>query len=214
MLGLSLATFGPARVCAEEPTERDGIHVRGSVGATALSLNRQTTREGSPGSWVFRGDSSSVRGPAVAADLSLGGSVAPGMVVGATLLGQVLPSARLELNSGESFKLSSPLRFWALGPMVDVYPSADDGFHFGGTLGVARAIAETSDPAFPKLGGHGAALTLAIGYEWRLAGRSALGLLGRGTVAFVAMDQETATSSATERDWLVSIGAAVTYAYY
>ena len=71
-----------------------------------------------------------------------------------------------------------------LGITLDWYPNAAGGFHFGGTLGFAAAVAQRPDSdAFENMGGGGFALSLLVGYDWWIADEWSLGALARFTGA-------------------------------
>ena len=149
----------------------DGLYARLTVG-TALRGDEQTLP-------VAMGDPNKTSAGSLALDLELavGGSLAPGVVLGGALLA-LLGSPVLDLEAAGFGKprITIPT---ALAVFLTWYPSARGGWFVQGLLGGARGertggTSEADDAAF--VGGVGG---LGGGYEWWLASEWSAGVSGR-----------------------------------
>jgi hypothetical protein len=142
------------------------------------------------------------RGGGVALELAIGGTVAEGLVIGGGLYtagastvhwkGDALrPSTGSDSATGENGGLG------LLGVFVDYYPTAKDGFHVQGALGIGTLTFDSDGssgiPNENWAGGGGGAM-LGVGYEvwvgsqWSLGGVARL-LLMSGSLRGEATDR-------------------------
>ncbi|HMJ15129.1 MAG TPA: hypothetical protein VK524_27130 [Polyangiaceae bacterium] len=156
----------------------DGFFLRIGLGVGGMAMERST--EGRLYGQTQPGQDSSVSGPAGMFELSIGGTPAAGLVVAGTILSHSMADPTLEFDGGGEAELGGPLLFAMIGATVDWYPNPQKGFHFGGTLGPAFAVAETPEGAvFDNIGGAGIGLSALVGYDWWVSDEWSLGVLGR-----------------------------------
>jgi hypothetical protein len=127
------------------------------------------------------------RGIASLSDFAIGGTVAPGWVVGGGIYSVDLVASTYR-TSGSSItalpsELDPGLRVMSLfGPFVDWYPNVRGGFHAQAALGLSTLT--------PHLFGHpatdrseylavGGGLLIGTGYEWWVADEWSIGVLGQ-----------------------------------
>jgi hypothetical protein len=215
---VALATIAAAGGAQANPFgyhEHDRLYVRWSGGVASLSVARSTEREGTASSSAYEGDSSSLGGASIFAELSIGGTPFRNLVIAGTLLGNNLPAAWLNLASGSRLVLGSPLWFAFLGPTVDFFPLRSGGFHAGVGVGWAVATAGVQqDHLFDTIGGGGVGGTLSTGYDVWVADDWSLGLIGRAVVARIRGEEQAATAVGREHDTVSSFSVAVTALYH
>jgi hypothetical protein len=166
--------------CAAEPGARthDGFFARSSPGLAFY--------------WAHVEDSSSVprrsgvRGIGQGGELALGGTPAPGLVVGGSVwTGRLDPvfieGGRRVSSDDDSVKLTQ-LR---LGPFVDYYPNVSLGFH--GTAGMALVAEFESDTLGDAIEpvAYGVSLVTGVGHEWFVSDEVSFGFLARFAVGGV-----------------------------
>jgi hypothetical protein len=125
------------------------------------------------------------RGIASLSDLAIGGTVAPGWVVGGGIysLDLVASTLRSDESSLEPIptEIDPGLRSLALlAPFVDWYPNVRGGFHAQAALGLATLVPRVfGHPATTQSGysAVGGALLLGTGYEWWVADEWSIGVL-------------------------------------
>lgn len=157
------------------------------------------------------------RGIGTLGELALGGTIAPGWVLGGGVYAcDVLAATFRSSGADVPAELDPGLRNAGLiAAFVDVYPDPHRGLHFQGALGLATLT--------PRVFGHpaterseylalGAGLMFGAGYEVWIADEWSLGVLARTTVAFVAGDDELGTSF--RHLVLTSPGLLVTLTYH
>jgi hypothetical protein len=194
--------------------EHDGFYLRLSGGAGALAVDRSTESEGPQNSLVY-GDSSSVGGTSIFAELSIGGTPFRRVVVAGTLLGNNLPAAGLELASGSRLSLGSPLWFAFLGPTVDIFPVVSGGFHIGAGAGWAVATAGVQqDRLFDTFGGGGIGATLSGGYDAWVSDDWSVGVIVRAVLARIRGEQQSSTVVGREYDTVSSLSIAATALFH
>jgi hypothetical protein len=128
------------------------------------------------------------RGMATVSDLAIGGTIAPGWVIGGGIYSLDLIASTFR-TSEDSVAVVVPeeldpgLRSLSLiAPFVDWYPNVHGGFHAQAALGLATLT--------PRLFGHpatdnseylalGAGLLIGTGYEWWVADEWSIGVLGQ-----------------------------------
>jgi hypothetical protein len=140
------------------------------------------------------------RGMATVGELSFGGTLGSGWVLGggiysADLIASTYKSAPGSPNS-VPLELDPELRGLALiAPFFDWYPNPARGFHFQAALGLATLTPRVfGDPATEQSEylAVGGALMLGTGYEWWVADEWSLGILTRTTVAVLGGKDEAA----------------------
>jgi hypothetical protein len=127
----------------------------------------------------------SIGGAGYSVALALGGSIAPGLILGATI--------RVEGANGSlhgSPYGSSAVGITELGLLVDWYPNADIGWHLGGEGGFGDVlISPSGGNADMSNGSFGGAVF--GGYDWRLTdSRWAFGVLAVASGVFVGNLQD------------------------
>jgi hypothetical protein len=124
-------------------------------------------------------------GAGITLDLSIGGAILPGFILGGALL--VQGASLRSSNSQAGLSDDRQAAFVALGVVADIYPKPDQGFHVGGFLGLA-GLGSGTDPLSPidrssttweRSGRNGAAIAAHGGYEWWIASRWSMGVMGR-----------------------------------
>jgi hypothetical protein len=128
---------------------------------------------------------SEVSGSGASFDFMMGGTPAPGLVVGGGILFQETFSPSVPQPEGTSVPGFDPgtlssLPFLMIGPMVDAFPNPSYGFHFGGLLGLAQM--GLKDNQGNSSGGVGIAAWL--GYMWWTSSQWSIGGLVRGSAAW------------------------------
>lgn len=195
--------------------EHDGFYLRMSGGAASLAVDRSTEREGAQTSSAYAGDSSSIAGTSIFAELSIGATPFRNVVIAGTILGNNLPAAWLELASGSRLVLGSPLWFAFLGPTVDLYPAPSGGFHVGGGAGWAVATAGVQqDRLFDTVGGGGVGATLSTGYDAWISDDWSVGFIARAVVARIRGEETSAVAVGREYDTVSSFSFAATALFH
>jgi hypothetical protein len=208
---------GPSRAETGNPFgwhEHDGFYLRFGSGPSVVNLNRSTEHSGSGGTVSYQGDESTVEGVAVGSELSIGATPFESVVIGGSLLAHLVPSAALDLADGSSVELDSSLGFVFIGPTVDVFPNPRGGLHLGGGVGFAAVTASVPDVLFDSIGGSGAGVTAAVGYDFWVDDDWSLGVLGRGTAALLGSEQQEGGVTGSERDTLTVLGITLSALYH
>jgi hypothetical protein len=128
----------------------------------------------------------SVRGVLGLFDITIGGTVAEGLVIGGALFGGGTSTAHwrgnslreLEGNAGSEDVAGKEASLAFLGVLIDYYPDPRGGFHVLGGVGLAslgfERNAEDALPPEPWEGGGGG-LVLGVGYDAWIADQWSLG---------------------------------------
>lgn len=155
---------------ADEPRTHDGFFLRGTLGFGGLGVRSKV-----------HGHEAGTSGSGPSTELSLGGNVSRPIVLGGSLITFVVPNPK-ERN-GDTTKLHHTQYFGMLGPFVEVYPDARNGFSFGGLFGLAwmRNQPTTTDRPIEHERRVGMALSLSIANTWFVNDAWSLGLLVRAT---------------------------------
>jgi hypothetical protein len=127
------------------------------------------------------------RGIAALSDFAIGGTVAPGWVVGGRIFSVDLVASTYRASGSGVVPVPDELdpglrNLSVIGPFVDWYPNVRGGFHAQGGLGLATLT--------PRLFGHpatqrseylavGGALVLGTGYDWWVADEWSIGFMGQ-----------------------------------
>jgi hypothetical protein len=166
LLSSSLAL---AQAATETPDvrEHDGFYLRLGLGL-GYAIGTSKPDEGSA--------DADVTGIGIPSELAIGGTIAPGMVIGGGAYNIFLPSPTYKNESvdvdGGATQLGS------LGPFIDYYLDPKGGIHFGGALLFASAAVAETDVA-PKASGFGFGGALMGGYEVFVGDQWSIGVIGR-----------------------------------
>jgi len=111
-------------------------------------------------------------------ELAFGGTPSPGLAMGGGIFGSNTPTVTYEL-AGTEFEGGaagiSNLEFF-----IDFYPMPDQGFHFGGGVGLSLISAtESTEGLEDDYFGAGFGLHAAIGYEGWVGKEWGIGVQGR-----------------------------------
>jgi hypothetical protein len=146
------------------------------------------------------------RGSGAALEIALGGTVAPGLVIGGGIYSVSLRETTWEANAARRYSEDGGNTIEGgeggisvLGVMLDFYPSPRGGFHLQGALGLgALQLNDDSKTRFPgeDWEGGGGGLMLGAGYEFWIADQWSL-----GGVARVLLVSGKVRGSESERDY-------------
>jgi hypothetical protein len=167
-----VATPPPAPLEPRTRHYHDGFYLRLSTGPALEGVSSSS------------GDSKvSTFGGGFAFDILMGGTPAPGLVVGGGLVTQAAPDPG-QTASGPSLpglgqQATGGVGLVLLGPMIDVFPNPNQGFHMGALLGLAGIGLKGNDD---KLSG-GVGVSAWLGYGDWVAADWSLGGLIRFTAA-------------------------------
>lgn len=142
------------------------------------------------------------RGITTLSDFAIGGTVAPGLVVGGGIYSLDLIASTLRVKQSSvgpiPAEVDPGLRALSLfAPFVDWYPSVRGGFHVQGAIGFATLVPRvfghpaTSESKYSALGG---ALVLGTGYEWWIADEWSIGVLSQLGVRLLRGEDESGRS--------------------
>jgi hypothetical protein len=129
------------------------------------------------------------RGAGVALEIALGGTVAPGLVIGGGIYSVSIArttwhsdAARERSEDGDDEITGGEGAISVLGVVIDFYPNPRGGFHVQGGLGIgALALENDKDSNFPgeDWEGGGGGLMLGAGYEFWVSDQWSLGGIAR-----------------------------------
>lgn len=169
--------------------ERSGFFFRAALGAGYLLAwrNLEVDRY-SGGTWWTAKEPATYRGVAQLGEVSLGGTIAPGVVFGGGIYAMNAFSTTVKaFGLEESVGLVTTS---LVCPFVDGYFNRRQGLHLSGAPCVAVAqIGNGHDPVL------GWGLTGAFGYDFSIGGAWSIGLLGR--VQFVSASDRTTLNAVT-----------------
>jgi hypothetical protein len=203
------AFAGDARV-------HDGFYLRlgAGLGYGIDSISSDPISVGVGGIGVTGKVDGTATGFAGASELAVGWSVADGLALGGGLYSAWIFSPKAsgvafntnvigingQVNYDVDFDASS---FHVLGPFVDYYLDAQEGFHLQGGLGYAWLSAgdghiQLNNPLVPEAvvsstGGGGFGLMFGAGDEWWVSDGFSLGLLARLTMGFMSGERNNVT---------------------
>lgn len=118
-------------------------------------------------------------GIGVFGELAMGGTVAPGLVVGGGSYTAIIPAPTYERRDDGASVTGGGVTAGLLGPMVDYYWDPSKGFHAQGALGISTVVAAEGDEESTTIDGRevtlripgddysgtGFGLMLGVGYE-------------------------------------------------
>jgi hypothetical protein len=137
-----------------------------SIGGGALVADREYDTSALP--------QSTLRGGGLALDLLIGGTPAPGFVIGGGILLNGAANPSNETPAG-TFDTEHDTSASVFGPFIDGFPDPEGGFHVGGMLGLAGfAVRDDNEDFDEDTGGFGASAWLGyggwVGSDWTLGG--------------------------------------------
>jgi hypothetical protein len=144
----------------------------------------------------------SSRGMSIGFDLSLGGSIQPGVVLAGTLLLDVIPSPRLR-ERGATNDDGAAVVHDLLGATLEFYPDPRGGFFTGVTAGYATMSIDDASRDVDDATSEGVGIAPHVGYGWWSDGRWGLGLLGRFRYSQMAADVDDGLPTGIQRDSVV-----------
>jgi len=153
--------------------EHDGFYLRLGLGLSYVVDSVQST--------VF--DEASMSGAGLADELAIGGTPAPGLVVGGAIQDASAFAPALRIDGDERDGGPSSLGLSLIGPFLDYYFDPAQGLHAQALVGLGVLTADDSRD-LPV--GFGA--SVGIGYEWWVGGESSLGLTARLVYARLSYD--------------------------
>jgi hypothetical protein len=171
----------------------DGFYLRLGIG---LGYGRMSlTQEGDD-------DENVVSGLAIPIELSLGGTLAPGFVLGIGSFGAALPSPKAE-SGGEELEGEYTQVLSTIGPFVDYYIWPDQGVHVQAGFAFAVAPFTSRDDETDtemKISPTGWAAMFGVGYEGWVGEQWGIGALARLQYARVSADEITFEQDGDEID--------------
>ncbi|MGC4092879.1 MAG: hypothetical protein QM756_34340 [Polyangiaceae bacterium] len=169
---------------APDPTvhRHDGFYLRLGLGGGFFAGRIAYT-------WVENGERTSSitsHGGGVAFEFAMGGTVAPGLVIGGGIYSSSAQHANWNIPSSLSDKLATGTieggqgSIGLLGVIVDYYPNPQQGFHVQGGLGIGTLTFE-ADKLFPlaKWAGGGGGAMVGVGYEFWVSSQWSIGGIAR-----------------------------------
>lgn len=122
-------------------------------------------------------DSGTLVGGGPAGELSIGGTPAPGLVVGGGLQGATAFRPRAAI-AGQSGTVDHPLTVVSFGPFVDYYFDPRRGLHLQAFAGYA-ALGYAYGRGLTRKTAGGGILSVGFGDEWFVSDQWSIGVLGR-----------------------------------
>jgi hypothetical protein len=189
----------------------DGFYLRFGLGAGFLA--------GSTVSQPGSGADVNITGGGIPLELSFGGTLPYGLVLGGGIYGMSVPSPSYSANgapfTGGAAVVSS------IGPFLDWYIDPTKGLHAQASIGYAAVNAARGNPmnvrgmtvTFPANDekGNGFSLLLGGGYEWWVADQLSLGLLARVQFVSASVAASGDTTSSSVKTWIPALLATLTY---
>lgn len=197
------AATPPPRAAAEpEPTKasgpRRGLYLR-AAGGVGYRYNSFTITDG------FDELDLELSGFGLALDIAAGWAVLPGFVVGGGLFLDWTSRPRASLSSGDGNEVQlGHANLTTIGPFIDWYPKRQDlGLHIEGGLGLGLLSYALDDESSDESGSAtGVSFFLGTGWEFKIAGAFAMGVLFRVTAA--VLSEESAVHAFVSPSLLMS----------
>ncbi len=167
--------YAPPRPPEPDPTihNHDGFYLRMALGGGYM-----TDSETVSGGLDF-----TIKGGAGTAEFALGGTPAPGFVIGGAVSAVVASSPTIE-HGGTSVTASGmDLNLSLVGLFVDYYFDPTGGLHAQGTVGYGELSVSDDSGNKTTQNPTGPGFNLGLGYEWWVGEQWGIGLLGRVTYA-------------------------------
>ena len=178
--GIVAALFAAGAASAQEsaPRTHDGFYLRLGVGVGGVGGN-VTPDAG--------GTSLSMKGGTVSSEIALGGTVAPGLVVGGGIYSMIVPSPKYTPDGGTEVDVGAH-HIAGFGPMLDWYFDPTKGGHLQAGLLLASGVVSAKNDN-PSAKGFGGGLMIGGGYEFWIADQWSIGPLAR--IAFYRIGMKT-----------------------
>jgi hypothetical protein len=171
----------------------DGFYLRIGSGFAVFDERLQSDELASGASIEARN-----RGIATSSDIAIGGTVAPGWVIGGGIYTVDLIASTLRTSGASLTEIPAELdpglrNSSIIGPFVDWYPNVRGGFHAQAALGLATLTPRlfghpaTDDSEYLALGGG---LLIGAGYEWWIADEWSLGVLTQFGARFLSGEDD------------------------
>jgi hypothetical protein len=194
--------------------EHDGFYLRLGVGAGGGSFAGTIN---SPGTALTDGAGVDGKGVTIPVELAIGGTIAPGLVIGGGSFGALMPapSARMKNYGREMESSAGTMILSSIGPFVDYYFAPNQGFH--AQAGIAFAVVAASkspdDGALMRqnYSGTGWSTMLGVGYDTWVSEQWSCGVLGRIQYGAASLDADQGTSGADLRFLFPTLLATFTY---
>jgi hypothetical protein len=172
----------PPPLPAPDPTARrhDGFYLRLGLGAGFVRSEVDVDT-------MSVSDEVQIRGAGAALEIALGGTIAPGLVIGGGIYGVSISPVTWETDGAAPFSSDSTVEggqgaLTVLGVMLEYYPNPRGGFHVQGALGIGTLeLKPDSKRDYPgeNWEGGGGGLMLGAGYEFWIADQWSLGGVAR-----------------------------------
>jgi hypothetical protein len=198
---------------------RDGLFFHVSLGGAAHIGSAETKVSGAT---LWKAD---VSGGGADLQLALGGTIAPGFVLGGEVGAHVVTDPTLKNVTGSSGppegKLKGSLSYTRVALLGVYYPDAKSGVYLLASLGVAHQQFTSSDDTLAKATKdaygyqvNGVGVAGGVGYDFPVGGRSAIGGLFRLDFASMSGSETPAAIKLDRTAKMVSPSLALVYTYY
>ena len=202
LLSALLMTAAPGVALADEPYAHDGFYLR--LGLGVGYLHDSITLKGVTSNTDF-----SIKGFGIPLEIALGGTIAPGLVLGGAIQGGSFPNPTAKFG-GISGDLNTTAVLSSIGPFVDYYPDPRGGLHFQGFVGYGVIGAQDDDGDTSSDNPKGVALSAGVGHEWFVSQGWSIGVLGRLQYAHLTWS----SGGAKETDSVISPGVLASFTYH
>jgi hypothetical protein len=175
--------------------EHDGFYLRLGLGLTHVgdSVESESVRVCFSNGCTTGKIESTVGGFGAATEIALGGTVAPGLVIGGGIYNHVIPSPKSDDLKAAGYSVNQDVElettyFTLYGPFIDFYFDPLGGLHLQGALGLGvlasgKGKFESSGDAVDEHTATGIGAMVGIGHDWWVGEQWSVGVLGRVTVA-------------------------------
>jgi hypothetical protein len=144
------------------------------------------------------------KGMAFAFEFALGGTPAPGLVIGGMLTGTTVPSPTVE-SGGISVTTSNvSLSMVAIGPLITYYVDPTGGFFLRGMVGYGQLSASDNSGNTTTNNPVGVVANFGLGHEWWVADQWSLGVLGSFSYASLKYSQTVLNVTAEDKHSVIS----------
>ncbi len=164
----------------------DGLYLRLGIGFGYMSTKGEIDRPNS--------QELDITGSGLTGEFMIGGTPAPGFVIGGGTMGLTIFNPKFELDGQERDTDANSVDLSMLGLFVDVYPDPKKGLHFQAMVGYAQLSSDETDSDDERPDGLG--LAAGVGYEWWVGEQWGIGILGRVIYASTKLEERIGTSTA------------------
>ncbi len=184
--GLATLTVLASNAQASEPRAHDGFYfsAAGGLGYLASSVSVKPRPPGNP--------DIGASGMGFAGMLLLGGTPAPGLVIGGGMMGGHFSKPSVKYGDAES-DADDPFVLSLTGAFVDYYFDPGAGLHALAMLGFVALDPARGGDDYSTGGG----LALGLGHDWWVADEWSLGLMGRVQILATSLEKDGVTSKYT-----------------